>query len=464
MPLLENLAQGFANAAGATDASNAIQQNKNRRQNLSDVELEDAVQAHMDVMKGIQAKLGANPNDPELTKALSGERDQLFQLLHPANNPDALGKVKQLFRHVFRQQEPPQKQPVNNLPSVAAMTAAAPKPAEDPNTGLSPEDVMRKHRIAARLEPPATAEKETPTKYQPQLTTTTDPTDGKKHYWRVPMEEGGKPEEVAFQGQEIAPKGSAGKPTRAWINKGGKITSVLLDPQTNKEIPGSENSDIQPPPNMAGRITEGFHYWIDDDNKLHKTPQETISHPLGAGGGASKPPGEQKKDLANMTNKSGAKGDKILGTIKNAAASAADKDVVVAVKLSSQADQIAKNPNDAVGQKRLAEALQRASAGRFQQQAMEFILGAGWSNKLQTWAQQATTGTLAPDVVRQLVDAAHQNLIAAREAQKEAHKSGGEEKKGKHSLAKAMQLPFNKGKSEADVRKDLESHGYEVIP
>jgi hypothetical protein len=36
--------------------------------------------------------------------------------------------------------------------------------------------------------------------------------------------------------------------------------------------------------------------------------------------------------------------------------------------------------------------------------------------------------------------------------------------KPKHSLAKAMALPFNKGKTEAQVRADLESHGYEVIP
>lgn len=32
------------------------------------------------------------------------------------------------------------------------------------------------------------------------------------------------------------------------------------------------------------------------------------------------------------------------------------------------------------------------------------------------------------------------------------------------SLKKAMAIPQNKGKSEADVRKDIESHGYTVIP
>jgi len=41
---------------------------------------------------------------------------------------------------------------------------------------------------------------------------------------------------------------------------------------------------------------------------------------------------------------------------------------------------------------------------------------------------------------------------------------GGEKTTKKHSLKKAMVLPFNQGKSEADVRQDLESRGYEVSP
>ncbi len=41
---------------------------------------------------------------------------------------------------------------------------------------------------------------------------------------------------------------------------------------------------------------------------------------------------------------------------------------------------------------------------------------------------------------------------------------GGEKTSKKHSLKKAMALPFNQGKSEADVRKDLKSRGYEVSP
>ena len=36
--------------------------------------------------------------------------------------------------------------------------------------------------------------------------------------------------------------------------------------------------------------------------------------------------------------------------------------------------------------------------------------------------------------------------------------------KGKHSLATAMALPFNQGKTKEAVKADLEAHGYEVIP
>lgn len=167
MPLLENLAEGFANATGADRAAQSIENVKTRRQNLSDMELEDAVQAHMDVMKGIQAKLGANPGDPQLTQALSAERDQLFQLLHPANNPDALGRVKKLFRHVFRQQEPTPNQAVNPLPSVAAMTAAAPAALmqQDEYAGLSPAEKIKAIRIKHGLEPRA-SDKE-PTSKEP---------------------------------------------------------------------------------------------------------------------------------------------------------------------------------------------------------------------------------------------------------------------------------------------------------
>jgi len=91
-----------------------------------------------------------------------------------------------------------------------------------------------------------------------------------------------------------------------------------------------------------------------------------------------------------------------------------------ASKLSKVADEVEKNPNDAVNQKRLAVALERISAGRFTKEALDYIVKAGWGNTLEQWANNPSTGALPKDVMRQLVDGAHQNLDAAKGVLKEA--------------------------------------------
>jgi hypothetical protein len=98
----------------------------------------------------------------------------------------------------------------------------------------------------------------------------------------------------------------------------------------------------------------------------------------------------------------------------------AQNDIVDATKLASIADQVASRPNDAINQKRLAVQLERASAGRFTVQALDYVIKSGWGNTLQQWANNPTTGALPPDIVRQLVDGAHENLIAAQESLKAA--------------------------------------------
>ncbi len=99
----------------------------------------------------------------------------------------------------------------------------------------------------------------------------------------------------------------------------------------------------------------------------------------------------------------------------------ADNDVVEATKLAAVADQVAKQPNDAVNQKRLAVALERMSAGRFTTQALAYVIKAGWGNTMEQWANNPTTGALPADVMRQLIDGAHENLKAAQIAQRAAY-------------------------------------------
>ena len=428
MPLLENLAQGVANAAGATNTANAIEKNKTHRQALSDEALEDTVQAHMDTMKGIQAKLGQNPNDPELTKALSGERDQLFQLLHPANNPDALGRVKKLFRHVFRQQEPTPNQPVNNLPSVASMSAAAPT-QPDEYAGLTPEQKTKAILIKHGLAPREGTEKPDPANWTvvqgtidgKQVTIQHDSKSGESRTL------GGDPipkEQLA--GFMPAPKGSAAPK----IGSFGDFMVQMFGPHpTGKQY--QQGRQLWQPISE----TAGVHTILvpQTDGSIKPVQVEVISEHGPAGRvTVPKPPGEQKKDLSGMTKSTGgvvSEGDSVGGK-RTPDQNKAANDVVEATKLASIADQVATKPDDAINQKRLAVALERASAGRFTTQALDYIIKAGWGNTIEEWANKPGTGALPKDVMRQLIDGAHQNLKAAKDAEAAAFgksaASGGE--------------------------------------
>jgi hypothetical protein len=75
---------------------------------------------------------------------------------------------------------------------------------------------------------------------------------------------------------------------------------------------------------------------------------------------------------------------------------------------------VAAKPDDAINQKRLAVALERVSAGRFTVQALDYIIKAGWGNTIEQWAKNPSTGALPTDVLRQLVDGAHENLEATK--------------------------------------------------
>lgn len=433
MPLLENLAQGFANATGATGAANDIQQAKNRRQNLSDKALEDTVQAHADVMKGLQAKLGQNPSDTKLQQALASERQQLFELLHPANNPDHLGRVQKLFRHVFRQGEP--QQPANNLPSVEMMTAAAPAGQPDKfqefkklyreATGADPSS--EQSELWAKKQGGIAEPVDKPTKYQGSLTETTDDA-GKKHYWRVPEEEGGKPEEVDFGGQKVTPKGNSAPKVGSF---GDFMVAAYGPHPTAQQYQDGRKKWAQA--NAGTTVGEHVILVPQPDNTVKAFTVTTTSHKDFGGGSpstpsATKPPGEQKKDLQNMTKKGGAgiseKG-KTVGGKRTTEQNKASNDFVEATKLDSIANQVQKQsedakkngtPPDAFNQKRLAVALERASAGRFTTQALDYIKNVGWGASIEEWANKPTTGALPEELMRQLVDGAHENLKAAKDA------------------------------------------------
>lgn len=125
----------------------------------------------------------------------------------------------------------------------------------------------------------------------------------------------------------------------------------------------------------------------------------------------------------------------------------AQQDVIAATKIASQADQVAANPNDAVNQKRLAVALERAASGRFTTQALDYVMRAGWGNTIDQWANNPSTGALPADVMRQLVDGAHENLKAAQDAAKTASDSlKMPPKEGETKLnSKGIKVKFHNG-------------------
>jgi hypothetical protein len=236
--------------------------------------------------------------------------------------------------------------------------------------------------------------------------------DGQQRNWFTPGEE--PPGWNATQGA-VKPKPNV----RAWSrDKSGKIFSLEIDPATNKAVPGTENYDILPPSYLVPKISTGVFHWTDENNQLHETPEVRTSSPaFGGGGGAL---GPRAASGSGQSSGTGAKGpgrpDKILGSNHSPAMNKAQGEYAEAVKLNSLAQQVARNPRDAVNQKRLAVALERTSAGRFTTQALDYIIKAGWGNTIEQWANAPDTGALPADVMRQLVDGAKQNLQGSIEA------------------------------------------------
>ncbi len=418
MAFAQNLLEGFAQAAGDQPTVQRIENEKSDRRATQHEELAAQTQSILNDVTGLQQRRGTlDPNSTtyqkdlaENDKALHDARQALHDLYHPDQNPGALAHLGGFIRQHLSKTKP-QVTPAQAKQSMQSTIAGLDAAAAAPN----PEA-----RIAAGLDPKVVAPK---AEAENWLVTDVTLPDGRRISAQHNTKSGewsdlagnAIPKEM-LSGATVVPKASTAGPIRAWKRKNGKVVSVLLDRATNKEIPGSENPDIAPPAAQAGRISTGFYHWVDDNNQLHSTPETRTSMPAG---GASIPttPGEAK--------------DRILGTKANAATTGAEKKYLEAFALSNKADEVALKPNDAVNQKRLAVALERISAGRFTTQALDYILKAGWGNTIQQWANNPTTGALPPDIMRQLIDGAHQERDSTKaawdEARKGASSAGGDD-------------------------------------
>ena len=295
---------------------------------------------------------------------------------------------------------------------------------------------------------------EKPPKYFSQLATTTDKA-GKTHAYRVPMEEGSKAEEVTFPEDQnfnnpkasVRPKSQYDQQKEEFAKSLGKTADQLTWPEEQEFIKKR---------NPFGDARLGISYALLKVAQANQALKENDSDFKAFQG--------IQKDLTPF--------EKI-----NTAASNADTYVT-----SPSA------PGDVALTFAFIEATKPSSGFRFTETERKWIIGTrGLIDGVATKINQGFTGeTLSPD---QRLQMAQIIKSAANQSQKDANKllqgagqfkpkaaaaaagntpSNGTQSstqtKKKVSLKKAMALPQNAGKSEADVRKDIESHNYEVAP
>lgn len=101
MPLLENLVQGLATAAGADDTAQAIQGQKDRRQGLSDEFRKSQITEHMSTANHMHKALALLLN-PDTMQPLPGKEQQVAQLRQQLGQVDT--RIKQLYDPNFNPQ------------------------------------------------------------------------------------------------------------------------------------------------------------------------------------------------------------------------------------------------------------------------------------------------------------------------------------------------------------------------
>ena len=461
-----------------------------KKPKMSDDELQQATQGIVEKAKALwQKRHGLDPANPEHQKQISEIDAQLLQnrkaltdLYHPIKNPGALERVGKFFKSnnfwgglgqaasvMSTDPEAGDKfqkkfqERIANTPEARAKaelagaqgTPAQPNPyvlkaKQLQEAGFTPEQIKKIQEIDTGLSAKPVAEKGTPTKYQPQLTTTTDAA-GKMHYWRVPLEEGGKPEEVDFQGQKIQPK-TTGQPKVAWKKlPNGRYVSMQLD-ENNHFKPGTENYDQIPPASIVGRISTGNFHFVDEKGQVHQVQETRTSMPAGQGGaGAAAPspmkgtktPGQMKKELQDKVI--GFKGSKDYNDTKTAYEAAVDRTDTMDKNLQNamQGDQqamlslVANHIGMTLGAQRGARITRAVWDEAISSTPWLAKVAAKWSND-----GYLSGVTLAPEQMKQMVRLAHEKTQTLKEHIDRLDKErGGGRSAGQQEDMISVQIP-----------------------
>jgi hypothetical protein len=365
MAILDNLVQGLSNAAGAEDVGQRVQNKKNRATALSDDRRKASITEYMGTANNLHKSLALLLN-PDTMQPMPGKEQQAAQIRQQ------LGQVDSHIRNLYNPNFDPDsgmthENPLHKLGEKLHLTKppAGNKTAGEQMAGL--RDIQQKYAEMPAGKPAAASAPEAKSDEPPLARRTAPSLPG--------------PDKPAKQ---YSPESVA--QANAWHKWGIKPTAKYI---AEAEQYMAENK-LEP--------KEGAIHWRANGQPYQKDGkwfQAEVS-PSGAMRETAMPAGFAGKLTSDQVS--------------------ARKGYEDAVKLSSLADQVAANPNDAINQKRLAVSLERVSAGRFTTQALDYIIKAGWGNSLAQWANNPSTGALPSDVMRQLVDGAHQNVKASKDA------------------------------------------------
>ena len=409
--------------------------------------------------------------DEALGNLQNNVRD-LRELYHPDKYPGAIQRVGHLLTdalHITNPQERAKKDVAkkdalsakDKQEALGVASAAPPSPGQTAVTDASAKAAGELTTIQAKMAnikkmfPDATPEqitswqnelaatitgvKPTPDKFFNTLADTVDE-QGKHHYWRVPMVEGEEPEEVDFHGQVLQPK-TAAHPSHS------KFAETEAAYRHDYNIPEGEPltvadimfinqqtalSSAAPSESITTTLKQDLNGWyvpVTETNRRVPGFGVILKPPRGPlpGEDENAQPGEgQPTHLGGVKKKAQAAGSptassgathvgKAVLRGRTPEYTAAYKDYETAKGLSKIADLVAQHPDDAINQKRLAVALEKVSAGRFTTQALDYIITSGWGNTIQQWVNNPTHGALPADILRQLIDGAHENEQAKKQ-------------------------------------------------
>jgi hypothetical protein len=472
------MANDLAWQEGWEIGSQSAQERRAHKEALSDEEHEQKVTELVDNLKANQAKLSAlkdengNPlpgYDDALNNLQNNVRD-LRELYHPEKYPGAIQRVGHLLTdalHITNPQDRIKKdaaskeaQSAKDEKEALGMAGAAPpSPAQaavttaNANAAGELTSIQAKMANIKKLFPDLTPEqqtsfqnelaasitgvKPTPDKFYATLADTVDD-QGKHHYWRVPMVEGEQPEEVDFGGQVLQPKTAAHPSHSKFAETEAAYRhdyNIAPDePLTVADImfinQQTALSSAAPSETVSTSLKQDMNGWyvpVTETNRRIPGLGEILKPPRGAiAGGAGAQPGSTPTNLNGVKKKAHAAGSpsassgpthvgKPVLRGRTPEYTAAYKDFKDADGLSKLADLVVQHPDEAINQKRLAVALEKVSAGRFTTQALDYIIKAGWGNTIEQWANNPSTGALPTDVLRQLVDGAHENMESKKQ-------------------------------------------------